>query len=60
MFVEHVIREVEDRLEQAPVELRGDKYQTSITDIACAIGVLLISGAFIGWLIVDAITKVSN
>jgi hypothetical protein len=54
MFVEHV-RKIEERLEQAPVELQGDKFQTSATDIACAIGVLLITGAFIAWMIFDMV-----
>lgn len=55
MFVEHMNR-VADKLENPPKERVG----TSATDVACAIGILLLTGAFIGWLIVDAVSKVSN
>lgn len=55
MFVEHVNR-IAEKLENPPQQ----KIETSVTDIACAIGVLLVTGAFIGWLIVDAISKIGG
>lgn len=53
-FVEHA-RKLEEKLETVPESLKGDKMVVSATDIACAIGVLLITGAFVAWMIVDMV-----